>query len=69
MVNIQKWLKEEKLNTKMIMQVHDELVFDVPKSEVDIVKPKVIELMMNAVILEVPLEVEAGVGENWLLAH
>ncbi|MEQ9169136.1 MAG: DNA polymerase I [Fulvivirga sp.] len=69
MVNIQKWLKEEKLKTRMIMQVHDELVFDVYKDEEEIVKPKIIDLMMNAVSLEVPLEVEAGVGENWLKAH
>jgi DNA polymerase I len=69
MVNIQKWLKAEKLGTKMIMQVHDELVFEVPKEEVDLVKPKIIDLMMNAVKIEVPLEVEAGVGENWLKAH
>ncbi len=69
MVNIQQWLKEEKLGTKMIMQVHDELVFDVPKNEVDLVKPKIIDLMMNAVNLEVPLEVEAGTGDNWLKAH
>ncbi len=69
MINIQQWLKAEKLNTKMIMQVHDELVFEVPKNEVDKVKPKIIDLMMNAVKIEVPLEVEAGVGDNWLKAH
>lgn len=69
MVDIQTWLKKDKLKTKMIMQVHDELVFDVPKNELNIVKPKIIELMMNAVKLEVPLEVEAGEGENWLKAH
>ncbi len=69
MINIQQWLKAENLGTKMIMQVHDELVFEVPKNEVDKVKPKIIELMMNAVKIEVPLEVEAGVGDNWLKAH
>lgn len=69
MVDIQEWLKSEELKTKMIMQVHDELVFDVFNEELDLVKPKVIELMMNAVKLEVPLEVEAGVGDNWLKAH
>lgn len=69
MVDIQQWLNQEKLKTRMIMQVHDELVFDVVKEELDLVKPKVIDLMMNAVQLEVPLEVEAGVGENWLKAH
>lgn len=69
MVNIHKWLKEEGLGTKMILQVHDELIFDVPKNEVEKVKENVIRLMMSAVELEVPLEVEVGVGENWLKAH
>ncbi|UII33700.1 DNA polymerase I [Fulvivirga ulvae] len=69
MVNIHRWLKEEGLGTKMILQVHDELIFDVPKDEVEKVKENVIRLMMSAVSLEVPLEVEAGVGENWLKAH
>ncbi|UII22542.1 DNA polymerase I [Fulvivirga ligni] len=69
MVKIHEWLQKENLKTKMIMQVHDELVFDVPKDELDIVKPKIVELMTSAVDLEVPMEVEAGVGENWLKAH
>jgi len=53
----------------MIMQVHDELVFDIHKDEVDIVKPNVVSLMKHAVNLEVPMEVEVGVGQNWLEAH
>ncbi|MCE2733979.1 MAG: DNA polymerase, partial [Flammeovirgaceae bacterium] len=69
MITIQEWLKREKLQTKMIMQVHDELVFDVHKQEVDYVKEKVIRLMKYAIQLEVPMEVEAGVGNNWLEAH
>jgi DNA polymerase I len=69
MLHIHSWLTKEKLKTKMILQVHDELVFDLHKDEVDIVKPKVIELMRNAVQLEVPMDVEVGVGENWLEAH
>ncbi len=69
MVNIHNWLKKEKLKTKMIMQVHDELVFDLHKDEKDVVKQHVIELMRNAVHLEVPMEVEVGVAENWLDAH
>ena len=69
MVDIQRWLKQERLATEMIMQVHDELVFDLPYAEVDRVQPKIIDLMMNAVNLAVPLEVEAGVGDNWLKAH
>lgn len=69
MVNIHEWLIKEKLRTRMIMQVHDELVFDVHKDEVDVVKENVRLLMCQAVKLEVPMEVEVGVGENWLDAH
>ena len=69
MISIQKWLEREKLKTKMIMQVHDELVFDCHVSEQEIVKPKIRELMRTAVILDVPMEVEVGVGKSWLEAH
>lgn len=69
MVNIHNWLVKEKLKTRMTMQVHDELVFDVHKKEVDLVKENITRLMCGAVQLEVPMEVEVGVGENWLDAH
>ena len=69
MINIHRWLQKEKLKTKMILQVHDELVFDLHHDEQEIVKPKVKELMKSAVILEVPMEVEVGIGKNWLEAH
>lgn len=69
MVNIHRWLLKEKMKSKMIMQVHDELVFDVHKEEVDVVKTNVVSLMKHAVHLEVPMEVEVGVGLNWLEAH
>ncbi|MEJ1236696.1 DNA polymerase I [Chryseolinea sp. T2] len=69
MVNIHRWFAKEKLKSRMIMQVHDELVFDIHKDELDIVKPNVIKLMKHAVNLEVPMEVEVGVGKNWLEAH
>jgi DNA polymerase I len=69
MINIHRWLQRQKLKTKMILQVHDELVFDLHIEEQEIVKPKVIELMKTAVILDVPMEVEVGVGKNWLEAH
>lgn len=69
MISIHRWLQREKLRTKMIMQVHDELVFDLHAEEQEIVKPKVIELMKTAVILDVPMEVEVGIGKNWLEAH
>ena len=69
MISIQRWLEREKLKTKMIMQVHDELVFDLHIHEQEIVKPKIRELMKTAVILDVPMEVEVGIGKNWLEAH
>jgi DNA polymerase-1 len=69
MVHIQHWLKKEKLKTRMILQVHDELIFDLHHAEEKIVKPRVVELMRHAVQLEVPMEVEVGVGKNWLEAH
>ncbi len=69
MISIDRWLKKEKLKTKMTMQVHDELVFDLHQSEQETVKPKVIELMKTAVLLDVPMEVEVGIGKNWLEAH
>ena len=69
MINIHQWMKEEGLKSKMIMQVHDELVFDVHKSELEIMKTKIPELMMNAIQLDVPMDVEVGIGENWLIAH
>jgi DNA polymerase-1 len=69
MVNIHHWLIKEKLETRMTMQVHDELVFDVHRKEADFVKDNITRLMCQAVQLEVPMEVEVGVGENWLDAH
>ncbi|QDA59841.1 DNA polymerase I [Hymenobacter jejuensis] len=71
MINIHEWLIQEKLGTKMILQVHDELVFDAPKEEVEFITPKIQELMINALPLPhgVPMEVEVGTGQNWLQAH
>jgi DNA polymerase I len=69
MVNIQRWLSKNNLKTRMIMQVHDELVFDLHRDEVEMVKENVSFLMKHAVHLEVPMEVEVGVAENWLDAH
>ncbi len=69
MVNIHHWMQQEKLKSRMIMQVHDELIFDVHHTETEQVKTKVIELMKNALPLEVPMEVEADIAKNWLEAH
>lgn len=69
MISIHKTLKEHNLRSKMILQVHDELVFDAHRDELEIIKPLIIEGMRNALPLEVPVEAEVGVGENWLQAH
>lgn len=69
MINIHQWMKTEKLQSKMIMQVHDELVFEVYKTETELMKNQVAELMKNAMKLEVPMEVGIGIGANWLEAH
>jgi DNA polymerase-1 len=69
MIDINKVFKEKKLKTTMILQVHDELVFDVYKPELDEVKQIVIDKMQNAAQLSVPLIVECGTGTNWLEAH
>ncbi len=69
MINIHHWLKKNDMKTKMIMQVHDELVFDLHRDEVEQVKQQVSYLMKHAVNLEVPMEVEVGIADNWLDAH
>ena len=69
MVSIHRRLKEEGLKAQMIMQVHDELNFNVPVAEVDRVREIVVNEMQNAVHLSIPLIAECGVGENWLEAH
>ncbi|HEK18831.1 DNA polymerase I [Mucilaginibacter sp.] len=69
MINIHREMKAKNLQSKMTMQVHDELVFDVLKSELDIIKPIITENMKNAIKTEVPIMVEIGAGSNWLEAH
>ena len=69
MVKVQQVLDAEKRGTKMIMQVHDELVFEVPDAEVDWVKHEIPRLMAGVAHLKVPLLAEIGVGENWEKAH
>lgn len=69
MINIYKRFKKEKFKSKMLLQVHDELVFDVHKDELETIKPIIKQEMENAYTLKVPLIVDIGVGENWLEAH
>ena len=69
MINIHKKLTSENWKSKMLLQVHDELVFDVHNSELDKIQPMIKFEMENAFKMDVPLEVEMGVGKNWLEAH
>lgn len=69
MINIHKRLADENWKSKMLLQVHDELVFDVHNSELERIKPMIKHEMENAFILSVPLEVDLGEGTNWLEAH
>jgi DNA polymerase-1 len=69
MIAISKWINDERLSTRLIMQVHDELVFEVPDDEVEQVRQRVPELMSNVAELRVPLLSEVGVGDNWDEAH
>ena len=69
MIRIYEQLQAQQLQTRMLLQVHDELVFDVPKNELEVVKPLVKEAMENAFKLSVPLVADLGIGNNWLDAH
>ena len=69
MINIYNRFKKEGFKSKMLLQVHDELVFDAHKDELEIIRPIIKYEMENAFKMSVPLDVEVGVGENWLQAH
>jgi DNA polymerase-1 len=69
MVNIAAWLKLNQLNSKIIMQVHDELILEVPDNELEMIQKTIPSLMTNVLTLTVPLVAEVGIGKNWGLAH
>jgi DNA polymerase-1 len=69
MVRIHEIMKAEKYASKMILQVHDELIFEVVPGEMEKLKEMVIHEMTNAVKLDIPLKVDCGTGRNWLEAH
>ena len=69
MIAVQGWLDRERMSSKLIMQVHDELVLEVPEGELDAVRERLPGLMTGVAKLDVPLEVEVGVGANWEQAH
>ena len=69
MISISKWMKENNIKSKMIMQVHDELVFDVEKTELELLSLNIKKIMENVIKIKVPLLVEVGHGKTWLEAH
>ncbi len=69
MIKIHNELEKRNARTKMILQVHDELLFDIHKSEIDELKPVIKDLMENSMQLKVPIIAETGIGKNWLEAH
>ncbi len=69
MIDIHRWMKKEKVRSKMVLQVHDELVFDMYKDELEQLKPQIESFMKYAIPLEVPMEIGMGSGMNWLEAH
>lgn len=69
MVAVQNWLESEKLESRMILQVHDELILEVPEDEVEVVKKRLPELMAGVAKLSVPLIAEVGAADNWEAAH
>jgi DNA polymerase-1 len=69
MIAVHGWINQQNLRTRIIMQVHDELVLEVPESELALVKEKLPGLMGNVAKLDVPLLVEIGSGPNWEKAH
>ena len=69
MVNIEKELEERKLKSKLILQVHDELVIEAPEDEIEISKELLVRNMQNVIKMKVPLKAEAGIGKTWYEAH
>ena len=69
MIAVQNWLDKEKLASRMVMQVHDELVLEVPEAELALVKTRLPELMAGVTELRVPLVADVGTGPNWEKAH
>ena len=69
MGGIHSWLAEIGLDVKMIVQVHDELIFEVTEKDLDVAQAKIVEIMQTSSEIDVPLLVEAGVGNNWDEAH
>ncbi len=69
MIAVQKWIEDKKLKSKLILQIHDELIMEVPEDEVALVTENLPQIMDSVVTLHVPLIAEVGSGDNWEAAH
>ena len=69
MINIESLLRKERVKTKMLLQVHDELVFDLWPEEKEYLLPKIEKLMKSAIPMKIPIVIQSGIGKNWLEAH
>jgi len=69
MIKIHNHLKQKNMKTKMIIQIHDELVFELPEPEIEMAKTLIKNEMENTIDLSVPIKVDIGLGKNWLEAH
>ncbi len=69
MLDVDAWLAQSKVDARMIMQVHDELILEVKSEQAETIAQDLAQRMMNAAKLDVPLLVEAGIGDNWDQAH
>jgi DNA polymerase-1 len=69
MIEVHRWLREQQLGSRLVLQVHDELVFEVPHAEVELLERELPRLMTGVAQLSVPLVVDVGVGPNWDRAH
>jgi len=69
MIEVETWIQHNHLDSRLIMQVHDELVLEVPENEVTPICLALPELMCNVITLDIPLEVSVGSGNNWESAH
>jgi DNA polymerase-1 len=69
MIAVQRWIDSTGRKSRLVMQVHDELVLEVPESEIDVIKNELPQLMNSVASLDVPLAIDLGIGPNWDTAH
>ena len=69
MTSVSNYLNEHKMESKLVLQIHDELVFETPKNELNDLENMVVDKMVNALPLSVPIEVDSGFGQSWYEAH